>query len=248
MPIINIKENENKEIKNMTPIKEIMDIHLPDIPDGISRRNGMIYLLIGSGGSGKSSLLYNFFRRGGAYYKKFHNLYLFTPPTSFLSIENHPFKKHDKVYHELTTDGLQDLKDILTSSKLEQEEDDPEYNCVVIDDFANDLKSKDIQKELNSMLIKARHLNTSFIFTVQSYLYFPKILRKQITYATIFRPKNQEEWKTIRGEILQMNEDDAKIIFDYAFDKPYQHLDIDTFENKIYKNFNLLDITTNNKI
>jgi hypothetical protein len=248
MPIINIKENENKEIKNMTPIKEIMDIHLPDIPDGISRRNGMIYLLIGSGGSGKSSLLYNFFRKGGAYYKKFHNLYLFTPPTSFLSIENHPFKKHDKVYHELTTDGLQDLKDILTTSKLEQDEDDPEYNCVVIDDFANDLKSKDIQKELNSMLIKARHLNTSFIFTVQSYLYFPKILRKQITYATIFRPKNQEEWKTIRNEILQMNEDDAKIIFDYAFDKPYQHLDIDTFENKIYKNFNLLDITTNNKI
>jgi hypothetical protein len=248
MPIINIKENENKEIKNMTPIKEIMDIHLPDIPEGVSRRNGMIYLLIGSGGSGKSSLLYNFFRKGGAYYKKFHNLYLFTPPTSFLSIENHPFKKHDKVYHELTTDGLQDLKDILTTSKLEQDEDDAEYNCVVIDDFANDLKSKDIQKELNSMLIKARHLNTSFIFTVQSYLYFPKILRKQITYATIFRPKNQEEWKTIRNEILQMNEDDAKIIFDYAFDKPYQHLDIDTFENKIYKNFNLLDITTNNKI
>jgi hypothetical protein len=31
-------------------------------------------------------------------------------------------------------------------------------------------------------------------------------------------------------------------LYDYCFDKPYQHLDIDTKENKIYKNFNLLQI------
>jgi hypothetical protein len=31
-------------------------------------------------------------------------------------------------------------------------------------------------------------------------------------------------------------------LYDYCFDKSYQHLDIDTKENKIYRNFNLLQI------
>jgi hypothetical protein len=76
----------------------------------------------------------------------------------------------------------------------------------------------------------------------------PKILRKQITYATIFKPRNSEEWETIRREILQMKEDDAKKLFDYVFNEPYQHLDVDAFENKFYKNYNLLTLKTNDAI
>ena len=87
-----------------------------------------------------------------------------------------------------------------------EEDDEPEYSLVLIDDFANDLKDKGIQKMLNSMLIKARHLNCGFIFTLQSIMYMPKILRRQITYATIFKPRNSEEWSVIREELLQKNE------------------------------------------
>ena len=247
MPIIDIKEETNNGIKKHKPIKEVMDIYVPNIPDGISRRNGMIYLMVGSGGSGKTSLLLNQFKQGGAYRKKFHHVYYFCPTASFSSVEAHPFADHDKVFNELTIEGLSELKDELIERKNDTE-DEQEYNCVIIDDFANDLKDKGIQKALNSMLIKARHLNTAFIFTLQSYLYMPKILRKQITYATVFRPRNSEEWETIRKEILQMKEDDAKKIFDYCFSEPYQHLDIDAFENKIYKNFNRLNIVENDKI
>lgn len=243
MTILEITEVTNDDIKKMKPIKEKMDIYIPDIPDGISRRNGMIYLLVGSGGSGKTSLLLNQFRKGGAYRKKFHHLYYFCPNASFSSVLDHPFEKHDKVYHELTMDNLIELREELMERKEETEEDDgQEYSCCIIDDFANDLKDKGIQKILNSMLIKARHLNCAFIFTLQSYLYMPKILRKQITYATIFKPRNSEEWETIREEILQMKKEDAKKLFDYVFDEPYQHLDVDAFENKLYKNFNSLNI------
>jgi hypothetical protein len=243
MTIIEITETPNEEIKKAKPIKEKMDIYIPDIPDGVSRRNGMIYLLVGSGGSGKTSLLLNKFRRGGAYHKKFHNIYYFCPNASFSSVQNHPFEKHDKVYHELTMDTLVDIREELMDRKVEADEDEEqEYSCVIIDDFANDLKDKGIQRLLNSMLIKARHLNCAFIFTLQSYLYMPKILRKQITYATIFKPRNSEEWETIRDEILQMKKEDAKKLYDYVFDEPYQHLDVDAFENKFYKNFNYLNI------
>lgn len=241
-----ISEIPNSNIKATKPVKEKMDKYIPGIVEGISRRNGMIYLLIGSGGSGKTSLLLNQFRKGGAYHKKFHNLYLFTPSISFASVQNHPFEKHDKVHHELTYDSLSELYEELKDRKDEHDdEDENEYNCVIIDDMANTLKEKDVQRMLNTMLIKARHLNTCFIFTLQSYLYMPKMLRKQTTFATIFKPKNREEWNSINQELLQMKEDDAKKLFDYVFEKEYSHLDIDTIENHVYRNFNLLEITKN---
>lgn len=240
MPI-NITETLNSSIKETKPIKEKMNKYIPDIVEGISRRNGMIYLLIGSGGTGKTSLLLNQFRRGGAYHRKFHNLYLFTPAISFQSVAHHPFEKHDKVYNELTRNSLEDLYSELKDRKEEHDdEDEMEYNCVIIDDMASTLKEKDVQKLLNTMLIKARHLNTCFIFTLQSYLYMPKMLRKQTTFATIFKPKNKEEWDSINKELIQMKEDDARMLFDYAFEKEYSHLDIDTIENKFYRNFNPL--------
>lgn len=251
MPITEIKEEVNHDIKSIKPVKEKMDKYIKDIPDGISRRNGMIYLLVGSGGSGKTSLLLNQFRKGGSYHRKFHNLYLFTPSISFMSVQNHPFEKHDKVYHELTRESLDDLYTELKERKEDYDEEgdeEMEYNCVIIDDFASSLKEKDVQKLLNTMLIKARHLNTAFIFTLQSYLYFPKMLRKQTTYATIFKPKNKEEWNTVNQELLQMKEDDAKKIYDYVFGKEYSHLDIDTIENKLYRNYNPLVITDSNNL
>ena len=79
-------------------------------------------------------------------------------------------------------------------------------------------------------------------FTLQSYTLFPKILRKQITNATIFKPNNNEEWESINQELLNMSKQNLIQLYDYCFDKNYQHLDIDTKENKIYKNFNLLNI------
>lgn len=244
MPI-NISETLNSSIKATKPVKEKMDKYIPDIVEGISRRNGMIYLLIGSGGTGKTSLLLNQFRRGGAYHRKFHNLYLFTPAISFQSVAHHPFEKHDKVYNELTRDSLEELYAELKDRKEKWSESDDndeemEYNCVIIDDMASTLKEKDVQRLLNTMLIKARHLNTCFIFTLQSYLYMPKMLRKQTTFATIFKPKNKEEWDSLNRELIQMKEDDARMLFDYAFEKEYSHLDIDTIENKFYRNFNPL--------
>jgi len=71
---------------------------------------------------------------------------------------------------------------------------------------------------------------------------FPKVLRKQITNATIFKPNNNEEWASINEELLNMSKPNLIQLYDYCFDRPYQHLDIDTKENKTYKNFNLLDI------
>jgi hypothetical protein len=93
------------------------------------------------------------------------------------------------------------------------------------------------------MIIKARHLSCCFIFTLQSYYLLPLILRKQITNCSIFKPKNKKEWETIADELLNFEKTDTLQFYNYVYDKPYTHLDVDTLTNKIYKNFNLLEIT-----
>jgi hypothetical protein len=239
MTINNITEIKNQKLPNQKPIKEIMQKYVPGILEGLSRRNGSIYALIGSGGSGKTSLLLNFFKSTKYYKSKFHNIWYICPHSSFSSVEKHPFSEHDKLYHELTVENLENIFNQLSDIKENSEE--KEYSCVIIDDMANDLKNKDIQIQLNKMLIKARHLCCSFIFTLQSFYYFPKILRKQLTYVSLFKTNNADEFECIAKEVLHMKLDDALILYKYVFDEPYNHLDIDLIENKIYKNFNLLE-------
>ena len=267
MPL-EINEIPNAHKMRLKPIEERQDIYVPGIKDqNISRRNGMVYLFTGSGGSGKSSLLLNMFKDKGRYRGNFDNIFYFCPSASFSSVKKHPFEKHEDVYHDLTIDELQNIYDKLVGIKElatrkrkkkvkmftsdDDESDDAapkekkhpiEYSAIIIDDFADSLKTTCIQKFLNKFIIKARHLCCSFFITLQSYYYCPKMLRKQLTFATIFKPKNIEEWYSIANEVLNLNKEDALQLFDYVFDEPYTHLDIDTVNNTMYKNFNLLEI------
>lgn len=250
MPIGDITLIPNKELPHFKPVKESMEIFIPDIIEGIPRRNGYIWAICGSGGSGKSSMMLNLFRTR-VYRHKFSNVFYFAPQVSFMSVEKHPFANHPTVYHELNAETLGDLyktlKDIKTGEGsddgAEGADEETQYNLVIIDDFADVYRTdKSVQKLLSTMLIKARHLNTAFIITLQSYYYCPRILRKQLTNISIFKPKNIAEWNSLADELLNFKKEDAKKIYDYVFDKPYTHLDIDTVDNTLYKNFNLLEL------
>lgn len=249
MPIGEIKIVPNKFLPKFKPVKERMDIFIPDIIEGIPRRNGFIWAVCGSGGSGKTSMMLNFFKTD-LYREKFDNIFYFCPEMSFLSVQKHPFANHNKVYHEMNYENLVSLYDDLKAIKRgdDETEDDSsdeeeiKYNLVIFDDMADVYKSDtNIQKILSTMLIKARHLNTAFIFTLQSFYYFPKILRKQLTNLSIFKPKNYEEWESLTKELFNMKKDDGLKLYDFVFDANYNHMDIDTVENKYYKNFDLLE-------
>jgi hypothetical protein len=117
-----------------------------------------------------------------------------------------------------------------------------ESSLIIIDDFANALKDNEIAIALNEVIIKTRHLNCSWIITLQAYNLCPQVLRKQITNAIIFKPKNNKEWLSVGGELLNMKKDDLTTLYNYVFNEPYNHLDVDTVENQIYKNFNKLEL------
>ena len=100
------------EIKNdlpkTKPIKEIMSVFIPNINSNLPNRNGAIYAIIGSPGSGKTNLLFSTLFKNRNYYRsKFDNIFLITPESSFLSLSKHPFQEHDKVYHDLNVNILE---------------------------------------------------------------------------------------------------------------------------------------------
>ena len=236
------------EIKNdlptIKPVKEIMRIFIEGINSNIPNRNSFIYALIGSPGSGKSSLLLSLFRSKNYYKNKFNHIYLITPESSFLSVENHPFKDHTKVYHELTSEVLENIYNELVEIKKECIENnyEIEHSCIIVDDYASDLKDKELIKSLKQLLIKSRHIGCSFIFTLQTYNLFPLVLRKLLTNVSLFKPKNKIELDSVRRELINLNEQDTQEIMNYVFSEEYSHLDIDTNTNILRKNFNKLII------
>jgi hypothetical protein len=268
MTIKEIVEVDNPNETKFKVMREKQDVFVPDISNlNISRRNGMVYVLAGSGGSGKTNLLLNLFKSKDCYRNKFHNLYYFCPEASFASLDNHPFMNHPRTYHELDVPILEEIYQELVSYKIDtkvekhkkikknkydenendfssesDEEKEIQYSAIILDDLADVLKDKAIQKQLNKMIIKSRHLQLAFIFTLQSYLYMPRMIRKQITYTSIFKPKSIAEWTSISQELLHLNKDDALVLYNFVFDKPYTHLDLDTVTNTLYKNFNLLEL------
>ena len=239
MTIKEITEIENDKLKLGKPIKENMSVFIPYIdPDlNIPFRNGFHADFCRSGGSGKSSLMINLIK--GPYKKKFDNIYYFCPMVSFASVKNHPFKKHDKVYHEFT---VRELSEIYKELEEKKEEKSNEYSLIILDDLADSLKNNDIQVLMNKMMIKSRHLQVSWIITLQAYYYFPKQLRRQITNFILFKTKSIDEFQSLARELFNMNSDDALTLYNYVFDANYNHLDVDTVTNTYYKCFNKLEL------
>ena len=235
------------DLPALKPTREIMGVHLDGVHPNIPNRGGFVYSLVGAPGSGKTSMLLSFFkgRTGKSYYRgKFDNIYLITPEASFLSVVDHPFQAHDKVYHDLTPELLTDIyNEMLQLKKEALEAGEPvEKSLLIIDDFANDLKDDAIIKSLKKIIVKSRHLGLATIFTLQSYNLFPLVLRKMLTNVTVFQFRNNKEMQLLTEELLHIPKHKVTQLFEYVFDAEYNHLDIDIVGNHFYKNFNLLTI------
>ena len=109
-----------------------------------------------------------------------------------MSVEKHPFENHEKVYHELGIETLESIYEELLSFKESAIANDCpiEHSLIIIDDFANDLTDKELCQKIKKAIVKTRHLCCAWLFTLQSYTLLPKVLRKQLTNATIFIMKN----------------------------------------------------------
>ena len=189
-------------------------------------------LLIGKSGSGKTSLLYSFFKSPKLFKKVYHNIYLFQPRASRESMNDKIFDTlpEEQKYDELTAENLYDVMD-----KVKAE--DKEFNsCILVDDMGAYLKDNENLKALKELIFNRRHYRTSIWFLTQTYISVPREIRKLFSNVFVFRV-SKAELTAIFDELVEQKKEYMTEISKMVYDKAHQYLFINTDTQRLFKGF-----------
>jgi len=189
-------------------------------------------LLIGKPRSGKTSLLYSFFKSPKLLKKVFDNIFIFQPSNSRASMKDNIFGKlpEEKQYEELT---YENLNEVLQKIK---EEDPSKNNCIIFDDMTAFLKNNATLKLFKELIFNRRHLRTSIYFLVQTWYSVPKDIRRLFSNMFIFRT-SKDELENIFQEVIEKKKDIIPELTHLVYDKPYQYLFVNTDSQRLFKGF-----------
>ena len=192
-------------------------------------------LFIGKPRSGKTSLLYSFFKSPKLFRKVFHTVYLFQPSHSRSSMKDKIFDKlpDDQKYEELNYENLHEVLEKIKNAPPE------ENNCIIFDDMTAYLKEIDTLKLLKELIFNRRHLHCSIFFLVQTWYSVPKDLRKLFSNIFVFRV-SKVELSTIFDEVVEQKKEMVLAISKTVYDKPYEYLFINTDSQRLFKGFDEL--------
>ena len=192
-------------------------------------------LFVGSPGSGKTSLLYSFFKSKELFAKVFHNIYLFQPSHSRASMKDKLFDKlpTEQIYDELNYDTLNEVMEQI------QNEDSKYNNCIIFDDMSAYLKDGETFKLFKNLVNNRRHLRTSIFFLVQTYRSIPKDIRRLFSNVFVFRV-SKADMETIFEELVEKHKNCIMEISKIVYDKPYNFLYINTESQRLFKNWDEL--------
>lgn len=151
-------------------------------------------ILSGGMGSGKTSWVISALK--GFYKKTHHDIIVVIPEISLHSISDRDnvFEKYcpeGNMYHELTEDVLEEIY-----AKAQANAAEDRYTMLIIDDFGADLKTKPVEKMLQKLVIKMRHLKLGGIFVLcQNYFQMPKKLRELATNCILWNSNKSQNRK-----------------------------------------------------
>lgn len=196
--------------------------------------------LMGSAGSGKTSLMINFLTKDGMYKKCFDHVHLIAPDASMKSLKHDIWAKHpgDKIHHNLDVPTLDDID---RRANIRRAKKPPETTLMIIDDMTVMLKKKEIEAKLRKMVFNRRHNYTSIIILVQSYIAMPLDLRKTLSHFCMFKPRNKKEAEAVWDELLNMPKKTGDGLLRFVFQDPHDFLLGDTNTGNVYRNFNLVE-------
>jgi hypothetical protein len=223
---------------NLKKVKMLCDdvidkklLRYPMVEDCFSRNH--FTLVIGKQGQGKTSLCVQLLSRD-IMANCYESIYVFMPDESRQDLENDIFGKNlkpEQIYNDLKSDDLDELYDILKSNK-----EQGENSLVLIDDFQNIFKNKDIEKSLEKLVIKLRHINTSIILLQQNFQKLPKKMRSLI-YNIICFDLGKEELQEIFDEVIKKNRNQYMELLEFSFNEPHDWICVNTKSRRIYKKF-----------
>lgn len=163
-------------------------------------------ILSGGMGSGKTSWIISALK--GFYKKTHHDIIVVIPEISLHSISerDNVFEKYcppENLYHELNEDVLEEIY-----AKAQANAAEDRYTMLIIDDFGADLKTKPVEKVLQRLVIKMRHLKLGGIFVLcQNYFQMPKKLRELATNCVLWN-SNKSQNKKFFLEQMQTTEEE----------------------------------------
>lgn len=186
-------------------------------------------LLIGRPRSGKTSLLYSFFKSKKLMNKVFDKIFLFQPSASRASMKDKLFDRipDDQKFEELTLENLQSAESMCSEEG---------NNVILFDDMTAYLKDKEILKKLKELVFNRRHKHISIYFLVQTWYSVPKDIRKMFSNIFVFKV-SKNEMTAIWDEIVEYPKEYILPIMKTVYDMPYQFLFINTDSQRLFKNF-----------
>jgi hypothetical protein len=199
-------------------------------------------LMIGRPASGKTSLLYSFFKTTGK--NKILNgvystIYLFQPMNSRASMKDNIFEDElpeDQKYDELDEDNLR-----VVYERVKKDAKEGYTSCIIFDDQGAYLKDRSTLKMFKEMFFNRRHLKLSCYFACQTFYSFPKDLRRIWSNLFIFKV-SKDEMNNIFDELIEQKKEVIDEIMPLVFDKPYEYLMINIDSQKMYKKFDQIVI------
>lgn len=190
-------------------------------------------LIVGRPASGKSSLLWSFFKSKSVFKKTFDKVIYFAPSASQGSVKDNIFATlpEEQRFNELTLENLEDALDMIKGM------DKDENACLILDDMTAYLKNATTLKLFKEILFNKRHLHVSVFFLVQTFFSVPKDLRRVFDNIFIFKT-SKDELFNIFDQLVEINDKDLiGEISKEVFDKKYNYLMVNLPTQKMYKNF-----------
>lgn len=194
--------------------------------------------IIGSAGSGKTSLMINMLTNENMYKQCFDHVHLICPKTSMNSLKDDIWEFHpaEKIHNSLDF-GTLDMIDKKTKERSKAKPA-PESTLVILDDMAVFLKQTAVQAKLREMIFNRRHNYTSFMILVQSYKAAPLDLRKTLSHFFMFKPRNKKEAECIWDELMFVPRTTGDALLRFAFREDHDFLMGDCMTGEMYRNFN----------
>jgi KaiC/GvpD/RAD55 family RecA-like ATPase len=212
--------------------KKIHDQIVSPLPD-----RPFFMAIIGSAGTGKTSMLVNLLSSKQAYRKAFHHVHVVMPSHSVASLKRNIFKNHDRMYDDLDWGTLDGIREAVRSSA-----EGEKSSLLVLDDVTAALKDNEIQRVLRDLIYNRRHYRLSIIILVQSYNAMPLSIRKTLSHFLFYKPRNKKEAAAIFEELTTMPREEADEMMRFVFDPPYAFMFADTGTGELYKNFDRIGI------
>lgn len=189
--------------------------------------------IVGRMGAGKTSTCISLLK--GVFKRCFEDVLVLIPEISLHSIDekDNIFAElpPENLYHDFTEENMKEIEQRCLDNAKEG------YNTLlIIDDFGTrmkDIKSPEY-KILKRLIIKIRHFHTSIFILCQNIFQYEKSIREVATSICFFDCGVSQNLKIMR-EYLPYNDAQCQEIMS-SFDNPHDHLLLNTYSHRVFRN------------